>query len=817
MPGLTISRTKTSFLNWIKAAISWTKVVNKSSANDDAPLKPLEKAHPTKPRTTINDLPPEILTIIFHAYMFWEDEPDLVDPELEGVVPVFSPNPCAAPLLFCGVSSYWRNVAISSPALWSAIAIRDKCRPEAIALWLERSQTQPLSLLVSLGQNVADTDKFARLLKMLYANMSRWKHVSFQLPTSKDMRQLMFNLMPQGEKSPAPQLKLLELPSEANTTGRHYWWSSTPQVFSFPQSTLRHLSWGCHVAPNFSRIPEKSLWLNLQQITFSTISTHELISFLRVCENLQVINIKVLHTMPGLTTSRTGVPFLNKIKDALSRTNVVKELNVVTIPASGVPPNANCAGASENQQHESPHPLPDSSINGSRSCQSNPRPVSLGSPTALGIPSRPSLAINDLPPEILATIFHTYMFWEDESDLIDPELEGMVSVFLPNAHSAPLLFCNVCSYWRNIAISIPALWSSFVIQDNCYTETIALWLQRSQTHPLSLLVSLGNNLANTDKLARLMEMLYANMPRWKRVSFHLPTAKDMRNMIFNLIPERGKSPATQLQHLHFCPAYRHNDHRDFHSLSRLSSFPHSTLQRFSWSDFVVLDFSRIPTTLWSNLRQITFSMITERVLLSFLKACKNLQFINIDFLHETVDAGLPTTPRVVAHNLQALNVGMVVGNLGHTINFLTTPNLKRLSFSHRGGSGIAISLQDFLERSRCTLECLCMICKNPEFDEAETMTMLHSSTFTTIPHFSLRLITGACRESFPRAIIVETSGQWKDVAYAYHDPKNDSYHLGWGLLDIAHTYQLDYPFLIKKPKPTVRWFVGTTPGPLTSA
>ncbi|PPR02886.1 hypothetical protein CVT24_002307 [Panaeolus cyanescens] len=502
--------------------------------------------------------------------------------------------------------------------------------------------------------------------------------------------------------------------------------------------------------------------------------------------------------MPGLTISCTNAPFLDKLKGALSRTKVTKELNVVTIPADAVTLNAHCAGASEIQQCDSSQRDVASSTDGS-SCQ-----------------SPPSLTINDLPPEILATIFHTYMFWEDESDLIDPELEGMISVFKPNPRSAPLLFCNVCSYWREVSISTPALWSAIVIHDLCYPETISVWLERSQAHPLSLFVSLGQKLANTDKFARLLGMLYASMPRWKQLSLHLPTAKDMRRLVFDLIPEPGKSPATQLQHLCLSSQYHQTDHLDFQSLARLSSFPHSTLQRFSWSKYTTPDFARIPTTLWWRLQQISFSLITERVLLSFLKACDNLRFINVKFLHETVDADPPTAP-IVARNLQALNVGMVVGKLTNTIAFLTAPNLKRLSFLHRDGHGTAISLEDFIKRSKCILECLCIICKNPEFGEAETSIMLRSPVFMAIPHFSLRISDKACHASFPQAIIAETAGQWKDTARACHEPTNYMYRLGWGSLDIARIYRIGYPFLAKGPEPAPRWAVHLAPGPLTSA
>ncbi|PPR02383.1 hypothetical protein CVT24_011725 [Panaeolus cyanescens] len=407
------------------------------------------------------------------------------------------------------------------------------------------------------------------------------------------------------------------------------------------------------------------------------------------------------------------------------------------------------------------------------------------------------------------------MFWEDESDLMNPELEGMISVFLPNPQSAPLLFCGVCGYWRDVAISTPALWSSITIHDDVNLETVKLWLQRSQNHPLSLLVSLHYDFP-PDKLLRLLKMIYANMPRWQHVSLRLPTARDARHMLFNLISDEGLSPATQLQHLHLSIEYP--DFEDFYSeaLARLSLFPHSTLQRFTWGSYTMPDFPHLSTSLWLNLQQISFITTTARTLLSFLKACENIRFVNIQSLHTYVIVDPPTAP-IITQNLQALNIGSMAGNLTELINLLVAPSLKRLSFTHRGGRGQSIGLKDFLERSACKLESLCLICKSLDFDEAETKTILFSSTFTAIPNFSLRLAEKACSPSFPQAIIAETAERWKSTAYAYHEPKNYTYHLGWGMLDIARFYGICYPFLVKQLQPVRKWSVALTDGPLTRA
>ncbi|PPR02381.1 hypothetical protein CVT24_011723 [Panaeolus cyanescens] len=505
--------------------------------------------------------------------------------------------------------------------------------------------------------------------------------------------------------------------------------------------------------------------------------------------------------MPGLTTPSTNASALSKAKVAVSRSNAPKA--DAAIPARLVGLHI------------------ESAIDALQPPRSNTVPVEYVT-TAISDSTCPlsqqdepqlPLTINELPPEILAEIFHTYMFSEDDSDLMNPELEGMVSVFLPNPRSAPLLFCGVCGYWRNVAISTPALWSAITIYDDVNLETVRLWLKRSQSHPLSLFVSWNRY---NHKLPHLVEMLFTNMPRWRHVSFRLPTAKDMQQLLFKLVPQEGISPAIQLQHLHLSVEYLHFDHfSDF--ATRLSSFPHPTLQRLTWRSRRIPEFPHISKSLWANLQQISLSTPRSADLLSFLKACENIQFLNIECLY-IEDAESPTTPAsVVAPNLRSLNIGAVAGVLTEWLVLLSTPSLKRLSFGHQGGRGESIGLGNFLDRSGCKLESLCIRCRNPAFDSVEAEAMLRSSIFTAIPHISLRLAEDACPASFPQTIIAETAGQWKDTAYAYYEPKNYAYHLGWGTLDIARKYDHNYPFLVKHPKPIPKWWVALTEGPLTSA
>ncbi|KAJ7649842.1 hypothetical protein FB45DRAFT_886138 [Roridomyces roridus] len=52
----------------------------------------------------------------------------------------------------------------------------------------------------------------------------------------------------------------------------------------------------------------------------------------------------------------------------------------------------------------------------------------------------------------------------------------------PGAHSAPMLFLNICTAWTNIAVSLPALWDTIVIHLPCATgfeEGLDRWLRRA--------------------------------------------------------------------------------------------------------------------------------------------------------------------------------------------------------------------------------------------------------------------------------------------------------------------------------------------------
>ncbi|KAJ7640390.1 hypothetical protein DFH06DRAFT_1052815 [Mycena polygramma] len=59
----------------------------------------------------------------------------------------------------------------------------------------------------------------------------------------------------------------------------------------------------------------------------------------------------------------------------------------------------------------------------------------------------------------------------------------------PSLQHAPLVLLSVCTTWKDIALSVPALWAAIRIDFPCtegFTDVLTAWLQRAHNHPLSI-------------------------------------------------------------------------------------------------------------------------------------------------------------------------------------------------------------------------------------------------------------------------------------------------------------------------------------------
>ncbi|KAJ7617862.1 hypothetical protein FB45DRAFT_1034100 [Roridomyces roridus] len=99
----------------------------------------------------------------------------------------------------------------------------------------------------------------------------------------------------------------------------------------------------------------------------------------------------------------------------------------------------------------------------------------------------------DLPPEITAEIFLHYVVY-GEIGGTDPKTIG----WTPLSSCSPLVLASTCRTWREIALSLPSIWSNvnIVAQGNAVGSAEKLlerWFPRASSHPLTVSFHRGDN------------------------------------------------------------------------------------------------------------------------------------------------------------------------------------------------------------------------------------------------------------------------------------------------------------------------------------
>lgn len=142
-----------------------------------------------------------------------------------------------APLKLCAVSAKWRQVARSTPALWTHLSLQwpdsEGKNTDLAYLWLCQSRPLPLSLSVTLHDDVGEDA--ALLIKRLQADIHRW--------TSKTEREDA-NEQPEVVAPPSPGLLLEKIACEIQLSDQDPWFNSgwPCAIFSWA-SSLKCLIW----------------------------------------------------------------------------------------------------------------------------------------------------------------------------------------------------------------------------------------------------------------------------------------------------------------------------------------------------------------------------------------------------------------------------------------------------------------------------------------------------------------------------------------------------------------------------------------------
>ena len=133
------------------------------------------------------------------------------------------------------------------------------------------------------------------------------------------------------------------------------------------------------------------------------------------------------------------------------------------------------------------------------------------------------LSINKIPVELLCEIFLKFLDDDREYPDCTPVVGPLVSF---RTRADPTILGQVCSWWRNVALSTPALWAKIVILEprtSGFYRT-QLWLRRAGTHPLDLSIRdmRRNGSFDAKPLRETLSLFISRLEFWRRIDFSLP-------------------------------------------------------------------------------------------------------------------------------------------------------------------------------------------------------------------------------------------------------------------------------------------------------
>ncbi|KAJ7693875.1 hypothetical protein B0H17DRAFT_481438 [Mycena rosella] len=281
-----------------------------------------------------------------------------------------------------------------------------------------------------------------------------------------------------------------------------------------------------------------------------------------------------------------------------------------------------------------------------------------------------------LPPEISSEIFLYCIPSTRPLDVV-------------NIDEAPLLLMRICSAWRQIAVSTPALWSTFKIDADYirphFSEIVGTWLSRARLCPLS--VTITGPLFGIRHFDSLLESLRRHSGVMRSLEL---------NMVIGDLTEMATHPMSFPMLQKLAIGFRDGVLSDSTCVKMFDYVPmlHELLLHYALPSFITLP--------WQQLTKFTAEWYSLAECLEALQLMPNIVESRLVGVLLAEDNGVPLDS--ISH--PKIQYFALVDSNTEILNFLTLPGLQTLEILDFGNgfSGFdSEAFGDFLSRSAPSL------------------------------------------------------------------------------------------------------------------
>ena len=262
---------------------------------------------------------------------------------------------------------------------------------------------------------------------------------------------------------------------------------------------------------------------------------------------------------------------------------------------------------------------------------------------------------------------------------------------MEGAHKAVMLPSHVCKHWRDVALSIPALWTNIVLHVTNETfeprkALVTAWFSRSGGLPLSFTLTGGEN------VLPILDFLLQYCGRWQYVNLSIPV-ETLQCL------EAAKGHLQRLETIQINSGYRRTVYSIEHVLESAPNLWKVSLsgQKFIWSGL---------SGSWAQLTElyVGYPLYTVGGCLALLQSARNLQKLSILVGKGDVEGHHHF---VFSHPLVSLHV-WESGDYG-IFNHITLPNLRDLIVDEIYSDWPQSQFISFLARSSSSLQSFSLV------------------------------------------------------------------------------------------------------------